>query len=374
MRPDAEKLLSLALPAVKDYALLLLDPKGTVVGWLCGAEDILGYTAAEMVGRPVSVLFTPEDLQRGLHRLELEMAGRDSAAQDDRWHVRKDGTRIWVSGSVTVVREAAGVAGFIKVLRDRTDLRIATENRAQQLQAMEEAVARTRSFLKTLGHELRNPLAPLANAAHLLPRLSTDPRIHRLAEIVANQVASMERLATDLMEVSRLEHRKLDLRLAQADLVALVQQEVDGQQLVATGSGVRLEALLPPAPVRATVDADRIRHAVANLLSNALKYTPRGGSVWAKVTVEGHDAVIRVEDTGIGIAPDMLPRIFELFTRDARAETLAPQGLGVGLAMVRQIAELHGGLAQARSGGNGRGSEFTLRLPLRGPAQQHASG
>src|SRR5690606_34183668 len=104
MTSDAEKLLALALPAIKDYALLLLDPQGTIVGWRCGAEQIFGYTEQEALGRDLALLFTPEDLERGLHRLELEIAARDSASQDDRWHLRKDGTRIWASGTVTAVR------------------------------------------------------------------------------------------------------------------------------------------------------------------------------------------------------------------------------------------------------------------------------
>jgi PAS domain S-box-containing protein len=363
--PLAADLLELALPTLKDYALLLLDPQGTVVGWLCGAEDVFGYTAEEMVGRHVSSLFVPEDIAKGLEAFEREVAASKSYSHDDRWHVRKDGTRIWISGTVTALTDASGLRGYIKVMRDRTDQKMDTQARAKRSEAAEQALERTRRFLETLGHELRNPLAPIKNASYILPRISEDAQVHRIATMIGNQVASLERLANDLMEVSRLEHRKFDLRLAPLDMRVLLQDEVAGQQLPARAKGLDLQVLLPEAPVMALADADRIRQAVANLLSNAIKYTPAGGTVWAKVTQEAEEVVIRVEDTGIGISPEALPRIFELFTQEGRASDLVPGGLGVGLAMVRQIAELHGGAAQARSGGANKGSEFSLRIPRR---------
>jgi signal transduction histidine kinase len=268
---------------------------------------------------------------------------------------------------VTAIRQGSTLVGFAKLMRDRTDMRIATEANANLLASANQALDRTRSFLQTLGHELRNPLAPIKNSAYLLTRLSEDPRIQKIAQTIQNQVASMERLTADLMDVARLEHQGLELRLIEADVRALVQEEVGGLLLPAKAKGLELLTLVPEAPLPARIDPDRVRQAVTNLLTNAIKYTPEGGTVYAKVTLEGGDAVIRVEDTGIGIAPDMLPRLFDLFTRDTRARDLAPSGLGVGLAMVRQIAQLHGGVASARSAGEGKGSEFALRLPQAGP-------
>jgi PAS domain S-box-containing protein len=371
--PQARELLELALPALRDYALLLLDSGGSVVAWLCGAEQIFGYREEEIVGRPVSLLFVPEDRARGLDRFELEVAAKNSYSQDDRWHLRKDGTRIWASGTVTALRDAGGLRGFIKVVRDRTDQKMDAQLRVNRAEAATEALERARSFMATLGHELRNPLAPIKNSAYILPRLSDDPRVHRIASMIGNQAASLERLANDLMDVSRLEHAKLELRLAPVDVGALLQEEVSGQMLPARAKGLQMQVLLPEQPVLAEADPDRLRQAVNNLLSNAIKYTPAGGRIWAKATVETEEAVIRVEDTGIGIAPEALPKIFELFTQETRARDLVPGGLGVGLAMVRQIAELHGGVVQARSAGSGKGSEFSLRLPLRASASPPTS-
>lgn len=367
MTPDTRHLLELALPTLRDYALILMDADGVIVAWLCGAEHILGYTSDEIVGQPLEVLFVPEDREKGLPAHEREVARRDSQSQDDRWHLKKDGSRFWAAGTVTALKDQDGLQGFIKVLRDRTDQRIGTESRGNRLQATEEALERTRRFLQTLGHEIRNPLAPLKNVAYILDRSSERAHVAKAAETIRNQVAVLERLTSDLIDVSRLQHRKLSLRLSELDVRGLLQEEVAGNQLAADAKGLHLQAVLPSGPILAIADPDRIRQAVSNLLSNAIKYTPQGGAVWVKVTQEADEVAIRVEDTGIGISPDTLPRIFELFTQERRARDLVPGGLGVGLGIVQQIAALHGGVVSARSAGIGKGAEFTLRIPRNGP-------
>lgn len=373
MLPLEPGLLQLALASVKDYAVIVLDPRGVVTAWLCGCEDILGYSAAEAVGQPISRLFVPEDLEKGLDHLELEIAGRDSRADDERWHVRKDGTRIWASGSVTALKDDAGrVLGFVKVLRDRTDMRTQTESLANQMAGVREAMERTSRFLHTLGHEMRNPLGPIQMSTHILQRLSNDPRVHKVAGTIGTQVAVLERMANDLMDVSRLHHRKLQLHIAEIDLCQLLRDAVSGMMLPATAKGLKLSAILPNHPLWVPADADRLQQVVSNLLTNAIKYTPEGGQIWVKATQEANELVLRVQDTGIGIAPETLPRIFELFTQEQRAESLVPGGLGIGLGIVREIVELHGGFVQARSSGDGKGSEFTVRLPRRRAARAEA--
>lgn len=364
MHPMTDKLRDLAVAEIRDYGLILLDPEGNVVAWLCGAEEILGYSPEEMMGRPLARLFVQEDLDKGLDRHELRIAGVDSSSADDRWHVRKDGTHIWVTGTVTALKENGELVGYAKVLRDRTDLRIGIEARANELALAKAEVDQVREFVRTLGHELRNPLSPIKHSAVLLPRLSDDPKVQRLGETIANQSAVIERLASDLMDVSRLETGSLELRRVEIDVCELLREETAAHKLPATAKDVKLEALLPRGPLVIEGDADRLRQAVGNLLTNALKYTPPGGTIWVKATQEDSEVAIRVQDTGIGISPEALPKIFELFTREERAKEVAPGGLGVGLAIVRHIARLHGGVAQARSGGAGKGAEFTLRIPL----------
>lgn len=361
MNADSE-LLELVLPAMKDYGVIVTDPEGTVVRWLAGAEQVLGYSAGEMIGKPLSTIFVSEDLDKGVPEYEFEVARHRGTAQNDRWHLRKDGSRIWVSGTLTAMSDAAGIRGFVKVVRDRTDTRMGAQARANRLAAVEAALASTKGFLRTLGHELRNPLGAIKNIAYILAR-SADSQLKGFSGIIANQVGILERLASDLMEVSRLEQQKIQLRLEEIDAAQLVREEVQARQYEAVKNEVELQAIFPAHPLTLWADRDRLRQALGNLLANALKYTPRGGTVWVKTSEDADDVLFRIQDTGIGIAPDVLPQIFELFTQEQRAREVAPGGLGIGLTIVREIVAMHGGIVQARSGGVGKGSEFTIRIP-----------
>jgi PAS domain S-box-containing protein len=364
MSSDVRELLELALPSMRDYALILTDAQGVIVGWLAGSEHVLGYTPSEIVGKPLSTIFVAEDAEKGVPEFEVEVARLRGTAQDDRWHLRKDGSRIWVSGTLTAISDASGIRGYMKVIRDRTDSRMATEATSNRLAAVESALSTTREFLRTLGHELRNPLGAIKNVAWILGR-SDDKQLKGFSGIIANQLAILERLASDLMDVSRLEQQKTSLKLEDIDLAALVRDEVGARQYEARDKGIDLEAILPLHPVVVRGDRDRLRQALGNLLANSLKYTLHGGTVWVKAMEEADDVLIRVQDTGIGIAPDVLPQIFELFTQEPRAREVAPGGLGIGLSVVREIVRIHGGSVQARSGGVDKGSEFTIRIPRR---------
>jgi len=228
------------------------------------------------------------------------------------------------------------------------------------LQASQE---RTQLFLSTLGHEIRNPLAPIQTACHILSRLSTDARAGKAVDTISQQVQVLSRLASDLMDVSRAGAGKIKLEPKRVDLRAVLNEAVSGMRGSAEAKGVRLESLMPSGSLDVMIDQERFQRVVLNLLGNAIKYTLRGGTVWVKATQEGSAVLFRVEDTGIGIAPDVLPRIFDLFTQEAQAADLVPGGLGIGLTIVKELVELHGGNVEARSAGVGKGSEFTVRLP-----------
>ncbi len=255
--------------------------------------------------------------------------------------------------------EGGELIGFVKVMRDRTDLRTQLETLEGVIATHKESRERTHQFLKTLGHELRNPLAPLSTATHIIRRLAPDARVDGALQIIARQVAALTRLADDLMDVTRLETGKVATRMQRMDLCRFLQEAVGSLQ--ETAAARQLSAL------EVDMDESLMQRLVLNLLGNAIKYTPDGGTIWVKVVQEGTEIVFRVEDTGIGISPEMLPRIFELFTQERPGSDLVPGGLGVGLAMVREIAELHGGSVQARSAGEGHGAEFTVRLPAIAP-------
>lgn len=363
---DVVQLVRLWLLGNKDHAVICLDPDGLVTAWLGGAEEMLGYASGEVLGQPLTAIFTLEDQRKGLDRYELVVAGADSRSEDDRWHVRKDGTRIWVTGTVSPVRDENGdLLGFVKIMRDRTDLRGQIEQLDVSVATLRESRERTHQFLRTLGHEMRNPLGPLSTAVRIIERLDHDPKIDGALQIMSRQLAALTRLADDLMDVARMERGKVELSVRTVDLRRLIADAVAGLEEASAAKGLTMEALLPSSALNVDIDEARFQRLVLNLLGNAIKYTPAGGSIWIKAVHEGEDTVLRVEDTGIGIAPEVLPRIFELFTQARTAADMSPGGLGVGLAMVREIAEIHGGSVQARSAGIGKGAEFTVRLPVR---------
>lgn len=364
--PSAEisELLQLWLQSTGDYAVLLLDACGTIRAWLGAARFILGFDAVEVVGRPVSVIFTPEDREQALDAHELEVAARHGRSEDDRWHVRKDGMRIWVTGAVTAIRRADGsLRAFVKVMRERTDLRAHLERLDAQAKELAGGRERTHAYLRTLGHEIRNSLAPLQNAVHIVHRTTQDPRSLAAMRVAENQLEVLRRLADDLVDVVRLETGKVQLAMQRVDLCQALATCVQSLQRSAADRNVALEALLPEAPLWVHVDPSRFQQIVHNLVTNGIKYNRPAGRVWVRASREGGEVVFRVEDNGMGIPPDLLPRIFELFARAPAAELAAPGGLGVGLSLVRQLVELHGGTVQARSAGTGKGAEFSVRLP-----------
>jgi PAS domain S-box-containing protein len=362
-----DQLLGLLLEQSKDHAVVLIDPRGTIVGWFAAAEHVFGYRREEIVGQSAEVLFTPEDRERGVPFHELEVARANGRGEDDRWQLRKDGTRIWVSGVVTPLRDPSGIlVGFGKVMRDRTDLKgqlDALENRAGGLAA---ADSRKDLFLATVAHELRSPLSPIANAIELL-RLSGDQlpdAIEGPLRVIERQLASIERLVEDLLDVTRIGAGKVRLEPAELRLDDVLRRAAESVRPQSLHRGQQLQVLLLPTPVCVRGDAERLHQVFVNLLSNAVKYTPERGRIWLKLTIEGADAVVRVEDTGIGIAAEMLPRIFELFTQEECSRPMAAGGLGLGLPLVRELVAMHGGSVQVRSEGRNKGSEFTVRLPL----------
>jgi two-component system CheB/CheR fusion protein len=365
-RQQKEELIGLFLQQNKDHALILLDAQGLVVAWFPGAERVFGYASAEMTGQPVTHLFTPEDLGRGLAAHELEVARRDGAAEDDRWMLRKDGSRFWANGVLLALRDGSGrVVGFAKSLRDRTDVRAQIETLENRVAALQKADERKTLLLGTVAHELRNPLAPLGNAVKLLQLARpNDPDLAYPVNLIERQVAFLKRMVDDMLDVARVGAGKVELKKERLLLGEVLAQVVEGWRPRAEERRQRLELILPGGALPVEADPDRLRQVFTNLINNAVKYTPEGGRVWVKATAEGSQAVVGVEDNGVGIAPEMLPKIFELFTQEEESRYRSEGGLGIGLSLVKSLVTLHGGSVQVRSEGRGKGSEFTVRLPL----------
>ncbi len=220
-------------------------------------------------------------------------------------------------------------------------------------------------FLAMLGHELRNPLAPIRSAMQIL-RLKdpADPELQGVAEMVERQVQQLARLVDDLLDLSYMGHGKINLQMKPIDLRNVVALATEVSHPLIKARKHVLEVSLPPQAVEVEGDSGRLAQVVTNLLNNSAKYSEDGSRIDVTVEVIGHQAVLRVRDTGIGIEPTMLPRIFELFTQVKGSTSCCAEGLGIGLALVRNICVLHGGCVQAVSMGLGHGTEITVRLPL----------
>jgi two-component system CheB/CheR fusion protein len=266
---------------------------------------------------------------------------------------------------MNMMRDPSGaVIGLAKIVRDRTDLRSRLETLENRVVSLQENHERTERYLNTLGHELRNPVGVISNAVQLLAHGSSDDTLTRRIQVIKRQLALLERFSEDLVDVSRLTLNRLELHLEPVTLQPLLQDMALAVQDRAQAKGLTLEVMLATAPIVVTADPSRLQQIVLNLLDNAVKYTPSGGTIWLKTTEEASDAVIRVEDNGMGISAEMLPRIFELFTQGQDAAVQSPEGLGIGLALVRELVELHQGEVLVRSSGQGKGAQFTVRLPL----------
>jgi len=342
----------------------LLDLEFTVL-WANGAAtEILDLPAAQMIGAPLHRFFTAEDIGLGIPEHEIAVAISQGSSDDDRWMRRADGSHFWASGRTVALSNTQGAFGFLKILRNQTEIKMRINTFSNRMAALEALESARLAACATLSHELRNPLSALGMAATALERQLDNPALRPPIEIIQRNVGFVARMVDDLEQATRATVGKLALTfetvLLNDELSAAIQTA-----LARAGHPHRLiECLLPPGQVIA-LEADRLRlHQVfANLIGNAVKFTGDGGRIWVKGTVEGSNVVVRIEDNGAGIAPDMLDAVFTMFTQADRPGE--QPGLGIGLALVKTIVELHGGSVQANSDGIGKGSEFTVRLPLR---------
>jgi signal transduction histidine kinase len=239
------------------------------------------------------------------------------------------------------------------------------EVRKEAEAALRQADRRKDEFLAMLAHELRNPLAPIRNAAQVLAQIGvSDPRILRMRDIVDRQSAHMARLVDDLLDVSRVARGKLLLRKERLDLVELVRATVSDHRATLETAGLTLELSLPREPAWVLADATRISQAIANLLHNSQKFTDSGGKVAVTVALDGESSVVSVSDTGVGMTPEMVALAFEPFIQADQALDRSRGGLGLGLALVKGVVELHEGSVSASSPGVGQGTRFTMRLPV----------
>jgi signal transduction histidine kinase/ActR/RegA family two-component response regulator len=271
--------------------------------------------------------------------------------------------RFWDMHVLPLIDQGATLGTLVR-LTDVTERRCLEEELLRQAQQLAAADRRKDEFLAMLGHELRNPLAPLRNAVLLLRRLGPpDPHVQRCTELIERQVKAMTRLVDDLLDVSRITSGKIKLQRETVDLAAVVARGVEMTRPLIDARGQVLKVTLGPEPVRLEADPTRLAQAIGNLLNNAAKYTQEGGQIGLTAGREGGDVVVRVRDDGVGIAAELLPHVFDLFTQGDHSLARSGGGLGIGLTLVKKLVELHGGSVEAHSDGADQGSEFVVRLP-----------
>jgi PAS domain S-box-containing protein len=376
---ESEERHRLLVENVRDYAVFTLDPDGRVTSWNTGAQRLFGHSSDEIIGRHGSVLFTPEDVATGEHAKELATALTEGRASDDRWQMRKDGSRFWASGVTSAMRDEAGaLRGFAKVCRDLTEYKQVEEQRERLLEQeklarlqAEQAMTMRDEFLAIVSHELRTPLTAILLWAKLMRTgaVSEQERA-KVIETIEQSADAQRQLVEDLLDVSRITSGKMRLNVRDADLAVVVRAAAEAVRPMAEAKGIRMELALDERAGQVRADPDRIQQVVWNLLSNAVKFTDRGGRVTVRLGRLDDTVRIEVADTGRGIARGFLAHVFELFRQADATMTRTSGGLGLGLSICKTLVELHGGTITVASPGEGKGATFTVDLPVAGAATE----
>lgn len=358
--------------SVHDYAIYTINTEGRIASWHPGAARLKGYSAEEAIGMPFERLFTAEDRRAGLPAHELEQAARHGEYKGDGQRLRKDGSRIEVAVVLTALRGVRGeLLGYLKLTQDITERKrlereleaVLRDTQAARLDA-ESANHAKDEFLATISHELRTPLSAILGWAHVLERGISDPQTlqHGLLAISRN-ARTQVKLIEDLLDMNRIATGKLRLDLQRIELGGVIAAAIDAALPAATAKGIGLRTVFGAHTGAVLGDAARLQQVVANLLNNALKFTPAGGQVSVALAQAGAVVQITVADTGSGIEPQFLARLFNRFQQQDASSTRRHGGLGIGLSIVRHLVELHGGTVRAHSLGAERGATFTVSLP-----------
>jgi PAS domain S-box-containing protein len=374
--PEAldDKFFRLIVESVTDHAVIGIDLEGRLLSWNAGAEKIFGYVKEEVMGKPFSILFTPEDRQSGVPERELENARTRGSAGDFRWQMRKDGSGFWASGFVYALRDEAGkLIGYVKVVHDATEKKVAEEQLkealAREQDARTEAESANRSkdeFITLVSHELRSPLNAILGWTRILGQGRRDEELYyRGIEVIERSARMQSQLVEDLMDIARAIGGKLRMEVRPMDVAEAIEKAEEVVRPAAEAKGISLDTRLDRNAGQITGDPDRLQQVVSNLLSNAVKFTNEGGRV--EVRLERIDPYIQitVRDTGRGIKPEFLHYVFDRYRQADAFGGRRAGGLGLGLPLVRLLVEMHGGSVEADSEGEGKGATFTVKLPVR---------
>jgi PAS domain S-box-containing protein len=396
---QSEERYRLLIEGVTNYAIFMLDPNGNFTSWNIGAERILGYQEAEIIGQPFERIFSPEAIKQGQPQQVLTKAIIEGFSKENRWHLRKDGTFFWAHCVITPLRDENGnLRGFSKIMQDITERKQVEEEKEQLLlreqaaravseaaQSAAEAANRSKDeFLAIVSHELRTPMTAIIGWAGMLQTGALDEAKITLAlEIIERNANLQMQLIEDLLDISRIVRGELSLSIDLVDLVEVITDAIEVVQSLADAKSIQIETILDTSIEKISGDSDRLQQVVLNLLTNAIKFTPNGGRIKVRLSKEvgnrewgigsGEEfsqpsipnyVQIQVSDTGKGISADFLPHVFERFCQADSSHTRSDKGLGLGLAIARHVVELHGGTIQAQSQGIGQGATFTVKLPI----------
>jgi PAS domain S-box-containing protein len=470
-----------AIEEIRDYAIFMIDANGIVTHWNSGAQHILGYTDEEIVGKSAAKIFTAEDRSTLVPEKELTQAATYGRAEDERWHVRRDGSRFWASGIVTSVRDPTGkLIGFSKVMRDMTERNKLTEERDRffvlsmdmlsivhldgrfqrvnpafeevlgfseeellklsifdlihpddreatlieytnmaggkpvkfmenrlrckdatykwiawsyfpvpedgvafgvgrdttdirrmdevlrlRAQELEDANKLKDEFLATMSHELRTPLTSILGWARLLiSNQLTEKEKERAIHVIQRNAEAQSKLIEDLLDVSRIITGKLKIEFQPVSFAAVTESAINSLRPAIDAKQMQLTAAIDPAAGPILGDPSRLEQIVTNLLSNAIKFTPAGGQIEVRLERKNANVRLEVRDTGIGIAPEHLPHIFERFRQVDASSVRAHSGLGLGLAIVDYLVRQQSGSVSAMSGGLNKGATFEVQFPV----------
>ncbi|WP_036177302.1 CheR family methyltransferase [Massilia sp. 9096] len=364
-----EARMQMVAESTHDYAIISIDAEGRATSWNKGAERLFGYTETEMLGNSLEVLYTPEDRERGAREDEMYRARDEGRSEDGRWHLRKDGSRFYASGVTNPLGPGAAY-GYAKIARDETQ-------RLRQMSERDEAMSHERTgaehasavkdqFLAIMSHELRQPLNMISINADVLariPEVRASSLAVRCAETIRTSVVSQAKIIEDLLDLSRIRTGKMALSVAPIQASKVVEAIIDVARADPSAQGLQFATSIDDT-LAVMADAVRFEQIVMNLLSNAIKFTPQGGQIAVNLAADHGMMRLDVVDSGQGIASASLDKVFEMFGQPNSVTTRAKGGLGIGLALVRELVSLHGGRIQVHSEGIGKGACFTVWLPL----------
>ncbi|HLL77568.1 MAG TPA: PAS domain S-box protein [Pyrinomonadaceae bacterium] len=371
-RAEEAKFLMAAIVESSEDSIISIDFERTITTWNKGAERLYGYTAGEALGKPLTMLTLPRDMEEVLSNIDKIRRG-ETVEPFETVRRQKDGPHLHLAVVLSPVKDAAGrIIGVSTVARDISERKRAEAERerlladAQAAKAEAERANRLKDeFLATLSHELRTPLTAIVGWSEMLGKSQLDPvTSQRAVEVIRRNARMQVQMIDDLLDVSRIVTGKLRMTVQPVDLGSVIIAAVEGLRPAAEAKEIRFQLQLDSPAGQVSGDPDRLQQVAWNLVSNAIKFTPRGGRVLVRLERVRSQVEVAVSDTGRGIAPEFLSHVFERFRQADATTTRVYGGLGLGLSIVRQLVELHGGTVRVESAGEGQGSTFTVSLPL----------